>query len=60
MKLNAESKDYPSFDYYSLRVAESMNKPSKLLTKYSSSRLPDDDIAMHELDYSSKENPCPH
>ena len=54
MKLKAESKDYPSFDYYSLRVAESMNKPSKLLTKYSSSRVPEDDIAMHELDDSSK------
>ena len=50
MKLKAESKDCPSFDYYSLRVAESMSKPSKLFTKYSSSRVPDDDNAMHELD----------
>ena len=60
MKLKAESKDCPSFDYYSLRVAESMSKPSKLFTKYSSSRVPDDDNAMHELDDQSKENPCPH
>ena len=50
MKLKAESKDYPSFDCYSLRAAESINKPSKLLTKYSSSRMPEDDILMHELD----------
>ena len=50
MKLKAESKDYPSFVYYSLRVAESMNKSSKLLTKYSSSRVPAGSIALHEFD----------